>query len=130
MLAKEQVDAIVDRIRPFLHADGGDIEVVAVRGNSVDIRLTGTCAGGSGLFNMLSLDLETALRAQLTELDTIQVVDGAGSHDPSLDDGLVVGRTPRMRALFAFARVLAASPSTVLITGETGTGKEVMASLI
>jgi len=129
MIAKDQVDAIVDRIRPFLHADGGDIEVLAVHGNSADIRLTGTCAGRSGAFNTLSIDLEAALRAQLTELDTIQVV-GASAHCPSIDDGVVVGRTARMRALFAFARVLAGSNSTVLITGESGTGKEVMASVI
>ena len=47
----------------------------------------------------------------------------------SIDD-IVVGRSPRMRALFDYIRVVADSESSVLITGETGTGKEMVANLI
>jgi two-component system, NtrC family, response regulator len=45
-------------------------------------------------------------------------------------DGVVVGHSARMRAVFEFLRVIANSDSTVLITGESGTGKEVTATLI
>ncbi len=45
-------------------------------------------------------------------------------------DAVVVGRSPRMRAVFDFVRVIADSDSSVLITGETGTGKELIANLI
>ncbi len=45
-------------------------------------------------------------------------------------DGIVVGRSVRMRALFDFIRVIGHNDSTVLITGESGTGKEVTANLI
>jgi transcriptional regulator with PAS, ATPase and Fis domain len=45
-------------------------------------------------------------------------------------DAVVVGRSPRMRAVFDFVRVIADSDSSVLITGETGTGKELVANLI
>jgi transcriptional regulator with GAF, ATPase, and Fis domain len=45
-------------------------------------------------------------------------------------DGVVVGRSARMRAVFEFLRVIGNSDSTVLITGESGTGKEVTATLI
>jgi transcriptional regulator with GAF, ATPase, and Fis domain len=45
-------------------------------------------------------------------------------------DGIVVGHSARMRAVFEFLRVIANSDSTVLITGESGTGKEVTATLI
>ena len=38
-------------------------------------------------------------------------------------DNIVVGRSARMRAVFDFVRVVADSDSSVLITGETGTGK-------
>lgn len=47
----------------------------------------------------------------------------------SIDD-VVVGRSPRMRAVFDYIRVIADSDSNVLITGETGTGKEMVANLI
>ncbi len=41
--------------------------------------------------------------------------------------GELVSRSPLMRKLFEVLPAIAASPSTVLILGETGTGKEVMA---
>jgi DNA-binding NtrC family response regulator len=45
-------------------------------------------------------------------------------------DDVVTGRSPRMRAVFDFVRVIADGESNVLITGETGTGKELIANLI
>jgi two-component system, NtrC family, response regulator len=45
-------------------------------------------------------------------------------------DSIVVGRSARMRAVFEFLRVIGNSESTVLITGESGNGKEVTATLI
>jgi transcriptional regulator with GAF, ATPase, and Fis domain len=45
-------------------------------------------------------------------------------------DSVVVGRSPRMRAVFDFVRVIANSESSVVIAGETGTGKELVAKLI
>jgi transcriptional regulator with PAS, ATPase and Fis domain len=57
---------------------------------------------------------------------------GAGVPDTGLYsiDSIVVGRSARMRAVFDFVRVIADSDSSVLITGETGTGKEMIANLI
>ncbi len=45
-------------------------------------------------------------------------------------DSVVVGRSARMRAVFDFVRVIADSDSSVLVVGETGTGKEMVANLI
>jgi transcriptional regulator with GAF, ATPase, and Fis domain len=47
----------------------------------------------------------------------------------SLDD-VVVGRSPRMHAIFDFAKVVSRSDSSVIITGESGTGKEVIANVL
>jgi DNA-binding NtrC family response regulator len=45
-------------------------------------------------------------------------------------DSVVIGHSPRMRAVFDFVEVIADSESNVLIVGETGTGKETLANLI
>ena len=42
----------------------------------------------------------------------------------------LIGRSPAMRALFQLLETVSASPSTILVTGETGTGKEVVARAI
>jgi len=43
---------------------------------------------------------------------------------------LVMGSSPRMRAVVQVAEKIAAKPVTVLVTGESGTGKEVLARYI
>ena len=43
---------------------------------------------------------------------------------------VVIGRSPRMRAIFDFAKVVSRSDSSVIITGESGTGKEVIANVL
>src|SRR5512145_328018 len=45
-------------------------------------------------------------------------------------DSIVTGKSPRMRAVFDMVRTIADSMGTVLITGESGAGKEVVANLI
>ena len=42
----------------------------------------------------------------------------------------IVGRSPAMRAMFQLLETVSASASTILVTGETGTGKEIVARAI
>ncbi|MDQ0505124.1 NifU family protein [Xanthobacter agilis] len=37
------IAATIEEIRPIIRADGGDLELIAVRGERVEVRLTGTC---------------------------------------------------------------------------------------
>jgi Fe-S cluster biogenesis protein NfuA len=74
MLTKERVEAVLGRIRPFMQADGGDIEIVNVDGNCADVRLTGVCAGCPSAHMTLYLGVETALREEIPEFETLRVV--------------------------------------------------------
>jgi len=74
MITKERVEAVLERVRPFMRADGGDIELVAVAGNSVDVRLTGLCAGCPSAHLTLYLGVETALREELPEFETLRLL--------------------------------------------------------
>ena len=73
MIAKERIQAVLDRARPYLNADGGDIELVAVEGNSAAVRLTGVCATCPSAHMTLHIGIETALREAIPEFDTLRV---------------------------------------------------------
>lgn len=56
---------------------------------------------------------------------------GRGGSVPDLNDGhRLVGETPSMQAIRAYIQKVAQIDGNVLITGETGTGKELVAELI
>ena len=40
-MTRERVEAVLQRVRPFLQADGGDIELVEIDGHSAGVRLSG-----------------------------------------------------------------------------------------
>jgi Fe-S cluster biogenesis protein NfuA len=42
---QEQVKEVLDKIRPSLQADGGDVELVDIVDGVVKVRLKGACAG-------------------------------------------------------------------------------------
>jgi Fe-S cluster biogenesis protein NfuA len=42
---KEQVQEVLNIIRPSLQADGGDVELVDVKDGVVSVKLKGACAG-------------------------------------------------------------------------------------
>jgi Fe-S cluster biogenesis protein NfuA len=73
MIERERIQSVLDRVRPFLNADGGDIELVAVEGQSAAVRLTGKCAGCPSAHMTLHLGVEAAIREAIPEFDTLHV---------------------------------------------------------
>jgi Fe-S cluster biogenesis protein NfuA len=73
MITSERVQAVLDRVRPYLKADGGDIELVAVEGNSATVRLTGACASCPSAHMTLHVGVETALREAVPGFESIRV---------------------------------------------------------
>jgi len=74
MMTRERVEAVLERVRPFMRADGGDIELVAVTGNSADVKLTGMCAGCPSAHMTLYLGVEMALREEIPEFETLRLI--------------------------------------------------------
>jgi Fe-S cluster biogenesis protein NfuA len=74
MVSRERVEAVLDRIRPLMQADGGDIELVNVSGNNARVRLSGMCAGCPSAHMTLYMGVEMALREEIKEFEQLQVV--------------------------------------------------------
>ena len=74
MVSIERVESVLNRVRPFLQADGGNIELLAVNGNSADVRLTGMCAGCPSAHMTLTVGVEAAIREDIPEFEMLRLV--------------------------------------------------------
>ncbi len=74
MVSRERVESVLNQVRPFLQADGGDIELISVSGNSAEVRLTGMCAGCPSAHMTLTVGVESAIREEIPEFETLRLV--------------------------------------------------------
>jgi len=71
---KEKVEKMLERVRPVLQADGGDVELVDVVDGLVTVRLTGACAGCPMSQMTLKNGIEAALKKQIPEIKSVEQV--------------------------------------------------------
>jgi Fe-S cluster biogenesis protein NfuA len=71
---KEKVQAILDKIRPALQADGGNIELVDIVDGIVKVKLLGACQGCMGAQMTLKMGVEKALKEAIPEVKAVQAV--------------------------------------------------------
>ena len=72
---EEKVREVIGKVRGFLLADGGDIEIVAIEGRDIKVRLTGACAGCPGAGSTLQRGVEAALRREIPEFGNLIPVE-------------------------------------------------------
>ena len=71
---QEKVKEVLDKIRPSLQADGGDVELVAVEGGIVKVRLKGACAGCPMSQMTLKNGIEKLLKREVPEVTAVEGV--------------------------------------------------------
>ena len=67
----ENVDTVLDTIRPALMADGGNVELVDVQDGIVKLHLQGACAGCPMSQMTLRMGIERELRKQLPDIQQV-----------------------------------------------------------
>ena len=71
----EKVKAVLDKIRPMLQADGGDVELVEVGEDGlVKVRLQGACAGCPMSQMTIKNGVEKILKEQVPEVSSVEAV--------------------------------------------------------
>jgi Fe-S cluster biogenesis protein NfuA len=68
---KEKVEAALNKIRPALLADGGNVELVDVTDGVVKVRLTGACGGCPMSQMTLKMGIERHLKKELPEVKEV-----------------------------------------------------------
>ncbi len=71
---RERVEQVINRIRPAVQMDGGDIELVDIVGGVVKLRLVGSCAGCPSSTMTLKAGIERAIRAEVPEIVGVEAV--------------------------------------------------------
>ena len=68
---QEKVEAALNKIRPSLEADGGNVELVSVKDGVVTVRLTGACAGCPMSTMTLKAGIERILMQEVPEVKEV-----------------------------------------------------------
>ncbi len=71
---REKVEAALNKIRPSLLADGGNVELVDVKEGVVRLRLTGACSGCPMAAMTLQHGIERLLREEVPEVKEVVAI--------------------------------------------------------
>lgn len=72
---KEKVEKVLEEIRPYLQADGGDVELVEVSDEGVvKVKLTGACGGCPMSTMTLKMAIEKRLKEKIPEVKVVEQV--------------------------------------------------------
>ena len=71
---KEKVEEAINKIRPMLQADGGDVELVDVQDGIVTVRLQGACGGCPMSQMTLKEGIEKFVKSEIPEIVSVESV--------------------------------------------------------
>ncbi|MDD2180854.1 MAG: NifU family protein [Bacilli bacterium] len=68
---EEKIINIINKLRPFLMSDGGDIEFIKLENNIVYIKLLGACLGCQMVNITLKEVIETTIKNEIPEISEV-----------------------------------------------------------
>ncbi|MFH1764178.1 MAG: sigma-54 dependent transcriptional regulator [Gemmatimonadota bacterium] len=123
---------LLERVREGMES----VEVIVMTGHEDMTSAIGAMRAGAFDYVVKPIEVEAlqdlvsrCLRERRLNLDA-RKKKGTPSEVERPGPGVVIGRDPRLMEIFKMIGVLARNRATVLVRGETGTGKEVMARAI
>jgi Fe-S cluster biogenesis protein NfuA len=73
-LTSENVEMVLDEMRPYLMSDGGNVELVELEGPIVKLRLQGACGSCPSSAMTLRMGIERKLRETIPEIAEVEQV--------------------------------------------------------
>ncbi|HUU64766.1 MAG TPA: NifU family protein [Dehalococcoidales bacterium] len=71
---QDKIAEVLNKIRPLLMRDGGDVELVEVNDGTVKVKLTGACAGCPMSTMTLKMGIEKILKQEVPEVKEVVAV--------------------------------------------------------
>ncbi len=71
---RDKIEEVLNKIRPSLTRDGGNVELVDVNDGTVKVKLTGACAGCPMSTMTLKMGIEQILKREIPEIKEVVAV--------------------------------------------------------
>jgi len=71
---REKIEEVLNKIRPQLMMDGGNVELVDVNDGTVKVKLTGACSGCPMSTITLKMGIERILKQEIPEVKEVVAV--------------------------------------------------------
>jgi Fe-S cluster biogenesis protein NfuA len=71
---ESRVKEILEQLRPYLQADGGDCEFAYIRDNVVYIQLKGACVGCASSLMTLKMGIERRIMEEIPEITAVEAL--------------------------------------------------------
>jgi Fe-S cluster biogenesis protein NfuA len=72
---REEVESVLETIRPQLMQDGGNVELVDIEDGIVKVRLVGSCSSCSSSIMTLKMGIERALKKAIPMVRCLESVE-------------------------------------------------------
>lgn len=73
---EERIEKALNTVRPFLHSDGGDVELVSVNTNNVvSIRLLGSCKDCEISDMTMKMGIEEGIKHEVPEITDVIAIN-------------------------------------------------------
>jgi Fe-S cluster biogenesis protein NfuA len=73
-MMQDKVEEVLNKIRPVLVKDGGNVELVEVNDGTVKVKLVGACAGCPMSTITLKMGIEKILKQEIPEVKEVVAV--------------------------------------------------------
>jgi Fe-S cluster biogenesis protein NfuA len=74
IMMQDKVEEVLNKIRPVLVKDGGNVELVEVNDGTVKVKLVGACAGCPMSTITLKMGIERILKQEIPEVKEVVAV--------------------------------------------------------
>ncbi len=80
---KDKIEKALDTIRPYLEADGGNVKVLKLEGETLFLELLGNCGNCPMSTMTLKAGVEEAITRAVPEIKSVEAVNITAADDPN-----------------------------------------------
>ena len=74
----ERIEKTINKIRPYIQQDGGDVELVDFKDGTVTVRMLGACAGCMAIDATLTEGIQAILLDEVPEVKEVKLDTASG----------------------------------------------------